>query len=402
MPDPIKRIELKDGTVRYRFVVDVGRDPETGKRKQVTHTFDGKKEAKTEYARIRHETDRGTYVRPSKMTVDQFLDEWLTSATRDVEEATAANYRHALLPVRAQLGGRLLQSLAEGDIERLVDWMLTEGRRRGGKPGSGLSARSARLTLGRLRTALNVAVRRQLVVRNVAQFVTIPRAAAKAALAAKADRTPWTEAEVKTFLAGIADERLYAVCLLSLMGLRPAEVCGLRWSDVDFDAGTLAAGDNTRTLVDGRVVEKTAKSAAGRRGLPMPAAVTTALKAFKTRQASEKLRAGEAYQRTGYVLVDEIGEPQRPDWLRRRVYELMARAGVRKVRLYDARHACLTYLATQGVTDVVLAAWAGHADGGTLAKRVYVHPDLTHLQQAAKVLDAGLFAGNSTAVREGV
>lgn len=388
--DPIKKVTLKNGKTRYRFVIDVGRKAD-GRRDQRTYTFDTKKEAKAEYVRIKHETDRGTFVRPGKITVDQFLDEWLKSATRDVEKATAANYRDALLPVRARLGEKLLQEIAEEDIEALIDWMLTEGRRRGGKPGTGLGVRSVRLTLGRLRTALNVAVRRQLVVRNVAAFVTIPRAAAKAAIEARAARKPWTQEEMKTFLTGVTDERLYAVCLLSLMGLRPAEVCGLRWSDVDLEAGTIAAGDNTRTLVDGEIEEKEAKSAAGKRGLPMPATVTKALKAFHTRQKKERMKAGEAYVNSGYVLVDELGHPQRTDWLRRRVYELMAKVGVRKVRPYDARHACLTYLATVGVPDVVLAAWAGHADGGTLAKRVYVHPDSSHLKVAAERLETGLF-----------
>ncbi|GLX92928.1 Arm DNA-binding domain-containing protein [Herbidospora sp. NBRC 101105] len=114
MADPIKRIELKDGTVRYRFVIDVGRDPETRKRKQVTHTFDTKREAKSEYARIKSEVDRGTYVRPSDVTLNTFLDQYLASATRDVEQATASNYRHALRPVRERLGDRRLQALAEG------------------------------------------------------------------------------------------------------------------------------------------------------------------------------------------------------------------------------------------------------------------------------------------------
>ncbi|PZG07851.1 site-specific integrase [Micromonospora craterilacus] len=388
--DPIKKITLKNGRTRYRFVIDVGRKAD-GRRDQRTYTFDTRKEARAEYARIKHETDRGTYVRPGKVTVAEFLDEWLTSATRDVEKATASNYRDALLPVRARLGGKPLQDVNEADIEALIDWMLREGRRRGGKPGTGLGVRSVRLTLGRLRTALNVAVRRQLVVRNVAAFVTIPRAAAKAAIEERTKRKPWTQDEVKTFLTGITGERLYAVCLLSLMGLRPAEVCGLRWSDVDFEAGTIAAGDNTRTLVDGEVEEKKAKSAAGQRGLPMPASVAKALKAFQTQQKKERLKAGDAYVASGYVLVNEIGEGQRTDWLRRRVYGLMAKVGVRKVRPYDARHACLTYLAAAGVPDVVLAAWAGHADGGTLAKRVYVHPDSSHLKVAAEHLESGLF-----------
>lgn len=168
-------------------------------------------------------------------------------------------------------------------------------------------------------------------------------------------------------------------------------MCGLRWSDVDFDAGTIAAGDNTRTLVNGEVEEKKAKSAAGQRGLPMPATVAKALKAFKTQQKKERLKAGDAYVDSGYVLVNEIGEGQRTDWLRRRVYDLMAKVGVRKVRPYDARRACLTYLVAAGVPDVVLAAWAGHADGGTLAKRVSVHPDSSHLKVAAEHLESGLF-----------
>jgi len=381
--DPIKRIELKDGTVRYRFVIDIGRDPETGKRQQRTFTFDTKKEAKAEHARIKHECDRGTYVRPSNLTVNEFLDEYEASAARSVEEATASNTRKALLHVRDRLGTRRLQTVVESDVERLVDWMLAEGRRTGGERGTPLGARSAQLTLARFRAALNDAVRRQLVVRNVAHYVRVPRAAMKTAAAKRAERTPWTAEEVKVFLAGITGERLYALLLLSLLGLRPAEVVGLRWVDVDLDTGRIAAGRNTRTMVDHRVVEKGAKTTSGDRGLPAPLPVLTALKSFYKLQLTERLAAGEYYTASGYVAVDELGSPLTTDGLRYRAYKLMEKVGVRKVRLYDARHACLTYLAGAGVPDVVLAAWAGHSDGGTLAKRVYVHPDETHLQIAS-------------------
>ena len=69
MKEPIRKIELKDGTVRYRLVVDIGHD-ENGKRQQITRTYDKLKEARTELSRIRHETDQGTYVKPSEITVD--------------------------------------------------------------------------------------------------------------------------------------------------------------------------------------------------------------------------------------------------------------------------------------------------------------------------------------------
>jgi integrase len=387
MGDPIKKITLKSGKTRYRFVVDIGDDPVTGKRRQKTFTYDKKREAEAELDRIRHKTREGTFVVPAKVTLDEWLDEWLRAATIDVEAATAANYRDALRPVRLRLGSRLLQKLTENDIDELVTWMLTEGRTRGGKPGTGLGLRSVQLTLNRLRAALTEAVRRQLVIRNVAQYAKIPRAARTAAAKAKAARQPWEADEVRTFLVAIKGERLFAPMLLSLLGMRPAEVCGLRWSDVDLDAEELRI-ENTRTLVDGVMIEKETKSEKGTRALPLPGPVTAALKSFKATQAAEKLALGEGYADTGYVLVDELGEPVRTDWLRRRFNELMVAAGVRRVRLYDARHACLTFLATNGVPDVIVSAWAGHADL-SFTKRTYVHPSASDLVAARDAL-AGL------------
>ncbi len=52
----------------------------------------------------------------------------------------------------------------------------------------------------------------------------------------------------------------------------------------------------------------------------------------------------------------------------------MATAGVRKTRLYDARHACLSWMANNRVPDTVVSAWAGHSDL-SFTKRNYVHPN---------------------------
>ena len=73
MKEPIRKITLQDGTVRYRLVVDIGTDDQ-GRRKQITRTFDKLKQARAELSRIRHETGLGTYVKPSRETVDAYLD----------------------------------------------------------------------------------------------------------------------------------------------------------------------------------------------------------------------------------------------------------------------------------------------------------------------------------------
>ena len=383
MPE-IKKITLTSGKTRYRAVVDIGRDPDTGRRLQKTITMDKRKDVQAEVDRIGHQRRVGDFVQPTGITVDEALDRLLPALTVDVEEATAANYADAMRPVRARLGNRLLQSVDEQDIDDLVAWMLTSGRVRGGKPGTGLGIRTVSLTLGRFRSVLNEAVRRRLVVRNVAAHTRIPRAARKAAAAEQEARRPWGTDEVRAFLVGIRDARLFPIMLLSLMGMRPAEVAGLRWADVDLELGTLRIR-NTRTLVGSEVVEKEAKSRAGMRDLPLPAPVVAALRTFRALQASERLAFGPGYADSGYVLVHEDGQPWRTDWLRRAAYRLMDEVGIRRVRLYDARHACLTYLATSGVPDVVVSAWAGHADL-SFTKRTYVHPNPEHLREASDAL----------------
>lgn len=374
---------------RYRFVVDIGVDPKTGKRRQQTRTFNGKRQAERELARILNEVNQGSYAGPSRKTVGEYLDEWLRSAVRGKAANTVSAYRHGIAPAKEQLGAKPLQKLTTTDVEDLVDWMLTEGRKRGGKPGTPLSPRSAQITLGKLKTALDDAVHRRLVPFNVAAPVKCPAQV-------KTKRTPWTPDEVRTFLATAREDRLHAPMLLSLIGMRPEEVCGLRWAeDVDLDAETLAIS-NVRTLVwtehGGRVVEKGPKTEAGERALPLPGSVVGALRAFKATQAAERLAAGEAYEATGYVLVDEVGVPFRTDQLRRAAYRLMKAAGVRQVRLYDARHAALTYLRMSGVPGPIVSAWAGHADL-SMADRVYVHPSAKDLEQGRDALNVLLGGG---------
>ncbi|MBV9024972.1 MAG: site-specific integrase, partial [Streptomycetaceae bacterium] len=213
--------------------------------------------------------------------------------------------------------------------------------------------------------------------------------------APKPKSVPWDETEVKTFLEEIKGHRLYAAMMLALIAERPAEVCGARWEeDVDLDgAGTIAV-QNTRTIVYDRtrekgarnkVVEKDTKTDAGKRVLPLPTPALKALKAFRAIQAAEKLAAGAAYNNSGYVLVDELGNPLKTDKLRREAYKLMKAADVRKVRLYDARHATLSWMANNGVPDTVVSAWAGHSDL-SFTKRVYVHPDPQSLKAGSEKL----------------
>ncbi|WP_046503088.1 site-specific integrase [Streptomyces odonnellii] len=392
MPE-IKKVTAR-GKTRYRFVIDIGLDPVTGKRRQLTVTKDTSTEAKNEMARIQHQRAVGTFVAPSKMTVEQLVDVWLALVTPDVEVKTARSYVDAMAYVKTRLGAKPVQQLTEEDVTEMVTWMLTSARRIGGKPGTGLSVRTVDLTLGRLRAVLVLGMRRSILARNVAEYVTVPKAARKAARAKKRERKPWNEDEVKQFLAGIRDVREYGGWMLTFIAERPAEVCGARWEeDIDLENGTTTV-NNTRTLAydpslprgeRSVVVEKDTKTEAGERALPLPLPTWVGLKAFRKIQVAERLAAGEAYEGSGYVMVDALGRPWKTDKLRREAYKLMDATGVRRVTLYMARHAILSWLANNGVPDTVVSAWAGHTDL-SFTKRVYVHPDPQSLRAGSDKL----------------
>lgn len=393
----IKKVILRNGKTRYRFVVDVGRD-ETGKRKQLTITKDTKKEAEAEYARIRHQRDAGTLIIPNKITVGEWVDEWFTKKKEDLEATTVPSYETQLSYIKDRLGTIRLQELTEDHCTTFVQWLLTEGRRRPvilftgdpAKPAelvTGLRPTSVDTILARLKDILGRAFVRQMVRANVAEYVHVPRQLRKQDKRQNPKAKPWAVTEVQQFVTGIREDRLCAPLMESLMGMRPAEVAGQRWEqDVNLVKGTVSVL-NTRTMVRNHfTVEKDTKTTSGERTLPLPRLVWDALKSFKALQARERLQAGEAYTVSGYMLVDELGRPLDTRHLRERACELMEELSLRRVRLYDARHAVLKYLAVNGVPDVVLAAWAGHSSAA-FTKAKYVAPDAEDLRSAAAALD---------------
>ncbi|MDW8807719.1 tyrosine-type recombinase/integrase [Streptomyces scabiei] len=385
MAEP-KRIVLQSGKVRYRAVVDAGYG-ENGKRIQLTVTRDTKTEVKEECARILAGRAAGTFIAPNKITLGEWLDTWLEYKKRDVEETTIRTYRLALVHVYDRLGHVRLQELTEDQVRDFIDELVATGRRKGGAPGTRLAVSTVEGILTRLREALSRAVVRRLIAVSPAVHVRVSLADKKTDKRERDRPKPWTVDEVQTFIKGIEGDRLYAPLLLSLMGLRPAEVCGMRWSDIDLQIGTLSVA-NTRTMIGNvKVLEKDTKTSSGERALPLPQWPWEALKKFKAQQAREKLAAGEGYTDTGYVAVNELGIALNTRHLREHAYRLMRRLGLRQVRLYDARHSCLTYLAVNGVPDVVLAAWAGHTNA-SFTKRKYVHVAPEDMRAAAAAWDA--------------
>jgi integrase len=174
-------------------------------------------------------------------------------------------------------------------------------------------------------------------------------------------------------------------CCSRSWGLRPAEVPGTRWEHIDLESETLLIA-GARTLTGNpTVVEKVTRSMASERALPRPVLVATALRWFKAIRAAERPVQGADYADSGRMAVNETGAVLTAGQLRTRAYLLMTLALPRRVRLYDARASCSTYLADNAVLDHILAEWAGHTHNKA-TEGWSVKPDVEDLWGVAQTL----------------
>lgn len=348
--EPIRLIETKTKP-RYRVVLDVS--PTGSQRKQLTRTFDTLREARDFVHTTRASLSTGTFIPTKTETVSELCTRWLDSR-RDIRPITRDGYANWLAPVLRRIGTTKVQALTVGDVESLVAWLSAQGGRRG-QPLGPKSVKSSLVALGQ---ALDLATREGTVNRNVARLARRPRNR----LRRGTDLRHWTPDELLTFRDHADADSLAAAWRLTLSGLTRADVLGLRWTDVDLDAGVVRISQG-RVALDRSDHVDDPKSEARRRALPvegMHPGTVIALRALSARQAADRLRAGSAYHESGLVVVDALGRPVRPEWYSDRFRRISRAAGVPEINLHSVRHSLAFWLHREHVTPADAAALLGH------------------------------------------
>jgi integrase len=371
----------KRGKDSWAIVIDLGRDS-AGKRRQKWHTVHGtRKNAETELTRLLHQLDSGTYVRPTKMTVEEYLERWLKDyAEHNVAAKTFERYAEiARKHLAPNLGHFTLAKLHPLHIQEYYSLALERGRRDG---SGGLSAQTVVHHHRLLRTALQQAVKWQLLARNPADAVEPPRPRHKEVRALD-------EGETAKLLNAAKGKRLYMPVLLAVTtGLRRGEILGLKWSDIDLQDGTLAVRRSLeQTSV--KIAFKEPKSARSRRMVDLPQLTADALKWHRSDQARERLRAGAAYQELNLVCCMADGSLWQPTSLTHSFVALVHGIKLPRIRFHDLRHSHATHLLHQGVHPKVVSERLGHSTVGiTLDVYSHVLPGLQ--KEAAKRVDQAL------------
>jgi integrase len=221
-------------------------------------------------------TDNGIRPVSHHGTVAAFLDDWLETTVRPhVRPRTSESYEAAVrLYISPAIGGLQLAKLQPEDIGRMVARLVKRGN---------LSPTTIRYAYVVLRIALGDALRSKRVIRNVALEVRPPKAPRR-------EFTPLTLEQVGAFLDSVRGDRLRVLYMVAVgLGLRQGELLGLRWADVNLDAGMLAVR-HTRSMKTGLLAEP--KTEGSRRTLRLGGELTAELREHRRRQLAERLAAG--------------------------------------------------------------------------------------------------------------
>jgi integrase len=300
------------------------------------------------------------------------LGEWLTLWLEQIvkpkrKKTTYTKYEmHIRLYLLPMLGTKRLESLTVTDVRRFL-----------GKHSAQNTPATAKESHAVLRSALSAACREELIVRNVAKLVDPPRVESK-------QHDPWTIEETRAFLGVVRRDPMYAAIMLAIaLGLRRGEIVGLKWSQVDFTSGTVHLGRQLQRR-NGELYEDTTKGR--KRPMPLPLICVIALRWQRLRWFSMGEKAGAGWVPNDYVFITRTGRPIEGRNLYRSFTRLAASAGIRVVRLHDARHGFATLMADSGVEPRLLMELMGHSEIG-VTMNVYTHVVQKSKREAIKTID---------------
>jgi len=383
----------KRGKDSYTIVLNLGRDPSTGKRKQQWVSVKGtKKEADKRLSELLSQLDNGIYIKPGKTTLAEFLELWLKDyAWPNLSPKTAEVYeyiiRRHLIP---GLGRLTLTQLKPKHLQHYYADKLSNGRIDG---KGGLSPKTVRHHHVTLHDALQSAVKWGLLARNPADAVDAPRFQRPEIKIMSAD-------EINRFLEAAKDTPYYAIFYLALFtGMRRSELLALRWSDVDLMLCQIYVSRSLHQLKDGSIIFSQPKSDKSRRMIALTPSTALVLREHRENIESIKLLQGLTLKDDDLVFTDFEGIPYRPDTITHAWIKLARKTGLKGIRLHDARHSHASLMLKQGVHPKIVQERLGHSSIQiTLDTYSHITPGLQ--EAAAKIFDESIAIENGMIVKK--
>ena len=357
------------GSIQKRFgkrgivwtaVIDLPRDPVTGKRRQKRLAAPTKKEAEALLTKSLHDLRSGTYVEESCLTLAEYLEQWLSAIGPTISPASLVRYRGVIRSrLMPALGGTKLAKLTPLQIQHYYADALRD-----------CAPAYVRLQHAVLNRALGEAVRWRILATNPCQAVQAPRVP-------KRQFVTWTAEQAQHFLEVTRRNPYYPIWRLALgTSMRHGEVLGLKWQDIDFERATLQVR-RTRTVTPDGPALGGPKTRSSRRQIQLAQSLVQVLREHRARPGMTGLEL---------VFVGTRGQLLSETVVRGAFYRATAKAGLPHIHFHDLRHTAASLMLANGEKPKVVQEKLGHA---TIAMTMdlYSHTTEGMHREAAERLD---------------
>ncbi len=311
-------------------------------------------QAKAALEKLRDKWGKGIDLGGEKQTLAQFLRYWLKNEV--LPNRSYGTYESYEVQIRLHIVPTL-GNIQLAKLTRQRVHLFTTARK-----GSARSRESARQTIRVLHTALKQAVDWDLILRNPADGIVLPKV--------RQVKLAFDRAQALSFVEAIRQHRLEALFYVALsMGLRRGELLGLSWKDVDLDNRTMYIRQALKYVVrEHRLLLVQPKTASSVAELVIGASVVEMLRAHRVRQLEERMLAGNKWkdwENASLVFTNLRGGPLWPGEVTKVYHKVLEAASLPRMRLHDLRRSCGTLLLAQGVPLELVQEQLRHASINT-------------------------------------
>lgn len=374
MTGHIKKRYTQKGT-SWQIVLDKGVNS-NGKRIREYITVNGtKRQAQDELAKIISEYNNGSYIAPSKMTVQMLIAQWMTVyaipqlALSTVRGYKVNFYKHTI----PYLGHILVQRLSSVEIQNMYVKLEEKG----------LSPSSIRYVHKILHEVLQYAYKMRMISVNPSDLVSAPKQG-------KYKAEVYNAEEVAELLRCAKGTEMELPLMLDLeTGLRRGELLALKWSDINWGARTLTVERNL-VCINGEYKFGSPKTKSGNRKLLLSESLIEKLRQHRVLQTEIRLQLGATYQNNDLICCKTNGAPYNTGTFSHKFSNLLKKHGLKHIRLHDIRHTNATLMLEDGIPAKIASERLGHS-GIAITLDTYSHVSPKMQQDAVEKLSSDIF-----------
>ncbi len=313
---------------KYKIDVPIGYNGT----KRIRHTetfYGGKKEAVLRENEIKMQLKNNTYVKKNKMTIENLMNEWLSSKKNEIELKTYHSYELWSKKIITYIGSIKVKDL---NVKVLEDFYCDL------RTTTSLSPKSIQEIYTTVSMALSKAVKWGYINSNPNLLIEKPRVRTK-------EIQCYSPEEVEVLIKCLKNEPLkyQAVIMLALdTGCRRGELTGLTWNDIDFEKSLVHISKTTQYLPQYGVFEKKTKSENSDRNIYIADTTKEILRRFQIEQYEKRLLLGNLWKNSGRVFTTEYGADMHPDTPSKILEKVIKKYNLKRITFHGLRHTSIS------------------------------------------------------------